>query len=280
MTIATWLLIAALTASLFRAHHRLVLVARASHELRGPLSAAQLGLHGLKGDPARLAAVELELRRAGRALEDLAAARVGRRARGGAERVDLAQLVRDHEPAWRTLAALHGAPVRVSPPIVVLPFAAGGGDTSAPLVVFADPLRIAQACANLVANAAEHGRGEIRVRVRAAAGHVAIEVADEGSGLPAPLAAMTAPARLRRGRRGHGLAIAAGIASHYGGRLSADGPRLTLELPAVGTAVRRTRRARLKRLVRLTPPGLLDRPGVSAPHVVETGAVADRSVAS
>lgn len=254
MTIATWLLIAALTASLFRAHHRLVLVARASHELRGPLSAAQLGLHGLGGEPARQAAVELELRRAGRALEDLAAARVGRRARGGLDRVDLAELVREHEPAWRTLAALHGAPLRVARPIVVLPFAAEGGDASAPLAVLADPLRLAQACANLVANAAEHGRGEIRVRVRATAAHVAIEVSDEGSGLPAPLAAMIAPARLRRGRRGHGLAIAASIASQHGGRLSADGPRMTLALPALGVRAPLTLRGRLRVKIGINAP--------------------------
>ena len=59
------------------------LVAEAAHELRAPLSAALLGLHGLVADAAgarRVAAVELELRRAGLALEDLDAAPRGRRA--------------------------------------------------------------------------------------------------------------------------------------------------------------------------------------------------------
>ena len=43
----------------------LSLVAQASHELRGPLQAALLGLHGIEapGAGARLAAIELELRR-------------------------------------------------------------------------------------------------------------------------------------------------------------------------------------------------------------------------
>ena len=106
----------------------------------------------------------------------------------------------------------------------------------APTTVFADPLRIAQACANLVGNAAEHGGGVVRVRVRATGDRVRIEVADDGPGLPASVSALTAAARARRGRRGHGLAIAAAIAEHHGGRLQAapsdGGARLMLDMPA------------------------------------------------
>ena len=86
MWIVSWLLVAALGAFLFRAHLRLVLVARASHELRGPLTAVHLGLHGLSGEPARLAAIDLELRRAGLALDDLTAARRGGRGEGAQRR--------------------------------------------------------------------------------------------------------------------------------------------------------------------------------------------------
>ena len=50
------------------------LVADAGHELRGPLCAARLGLHGI--DDA--AAIDLELRRAALALDDLVAAGRGR----------------------------------------------------------------------------------------------------------------------------------------------------------------------------------------------------------
>ena len=117
---------------------------------------------------------------------------------------------------WRALAEAHGATLRRR--------AAGHGHAhraSSPTAVFADPLRIAQACANLVGNAAEHGGGVVRVRVRAAGDVVRIEVADDGAGLPASVAALTASARARRGRRGHGLAIAAAIAEHHGGRLAA-----------------------------------------------------------
>ena len=68
-----------------------------------------------------------------------------------------------------------------------------------------------------------------------------IEVADDGSGLPASVSALTASARTRRGRRGHGLAIAAAIAEHHGGRLAAapsdGGARLMLEVPAAQVPV-------------------------------------------
>src|SRR4051794_41841102 len=74
------------------------LVARACHEIRGPLAAAHLALHasarpGAGAAPGRLAAIDVELRRAGRALDDLAAARSGRRGADRDEIVDVAELV-------------------------------------------------------------------------------------------------------------------------------------------------------------------------------------------
>ena len=76
---------------------RLALVAEAAHELRGPLCAARLGLHALEsaGEPVagRAAAVELELRRAGLALEDLQAAPRGRRTGERLEVLDAGALV-------------------------------------------------------------------------------------------------------------------------------------------------------------------------------------------
>jgi signal transduction histidine kinase len=221
VALCSWGLTLAFVVHALRAHLRLVLVARACHELRGPLFAVQLGLHGLAGDPARMSAIELELARAGRALDDLAAAPRGRRGESRSELVDLSALVTSYAPAWRALAEAYGARLRavpVSPP--------------AP-IVDADPLRIAQACANLVGNAAEHGEGEIRVRVLAVGGVARIEVADDGPGLPASVPALTAHARARRGPRGHGLAIAAAIARDHGGRLFATGARIVLELPTV-----------------------------------------------
>jgi signal transduction histidine kinase len=202
----------------------LALVAQASHELRGPLQAALLGLHGLSapGDGTRLAAIESELRRAARAVEDLSAAASGRRAPECAGEVELGALLADAAVVWGLLAAHRGVGLVVEPP-------------AAPLVVRADRLRIAQALANLVANAVEHGGGEVRVRAREVEGHARVEVPDGGSGLPAPLPVLVAAARGRRGRRGHGLALARVIARRHGGRLitapSPRGARLVLELP-------------------------------------------------
>jgi signal transduction histidine kinase len=225
--VAAALAAATLLAALLWRRRCLSLVAQASHELRGPLQAALLGLHGLEdpGDGARLAAIDLELRRAARAAEDLSAAASGRRAADATAEVELGALLADAGVAWELLAAHRGVGLAVEPP-------------AAPVVVRADKVRIAQALANLVANAAEHGGGVVRVRIRAAAGHARVEITDGGPGLPAPLSDLLAAARGRRGRRGHGLVLAAVIARRHGGRLvtapSARGARLVLELPLAG----------------------------------------------
>jgi signal transduction histidine kinase len=241
---------AALGALLVWRRHCLSLVAQASHELRGPLQAALLGLHGLgdPGDGTRLAAIDLELRRAARAVEDLSAAAGGRRAAESAADVELGELLEDAGSVWELLAAHRGVDLVVETP-------------ARPLVVRADRLRIAQALANLVANAVEHGGGEVRVRARAAAAGARIEVTDGGPGLPAPLAELVAAARGRRDRRGHGLALAAVIAERHGGRLvtapSPSGARLALEIPLAGAAAPAARRGELAGRRRLRRPLLV-----------------------
>jgi signal transduction histidine kinase len=201
------------------------LVADAGHELRGPLCAARLGLHALDDDE-RAAAVDAELRRAALALEDLVAAGSGRRAGARSELVDVGALLDDAAEAWRPLAAAFGAALLVEP-------------MRGRALVRADPVRLAQACGNLVANAVEHGAGPVRVRGRVVAGRVRVEVNDAGPGLPAPLSVLLS--RRRRGAaRGRGLAIAARIAESHGGRLApAPSPRgacLVLDLPSADAA--------------------------------------------
>jgi signal transduction histidine kinase len=199
-----------------RGRRRGVQVARAQHEVRGPLAVAQLALGGLERS-ARVEAIDLELRRAALALDDLARRGSGRRR----ERVDVGRLLADAAPAWRALATRHGSTLTVEP---------------ASARVAGDPLRIAQACANLVANAFEHGGGSVHVRVSTVGGHVRVEVYDDGPGLPAPVPALVAAARGRRSHRGHGLAIASAIARRHGGRVAsvprAAGAHVILELPA------------------------------------------------
>jgi len=222
------------TASLLEA------VARTSHELRGPLTAARLGLHAARrGGPIsleRLRGVELELGRATLALGDLAT--VGARSHGPGgepsfapsciERLDLGALLADSVEAWSAFAALRHAEVRLV------------GD-SAPVYVEGDRLRLAQAAGNLIANAIEHGGGVVSVACRGGHGTARVEVIDGGPGLSAPVRELTRRPRRGRGARGRGLAVAAAVAATHGGRLAAApserGARLVLELPRERAAV-------------------------------------------
>ena len=203
---------------------RLALVAEAAHELRAPLGAALLGLHGIVADAhgaRRMAAVELELRRAGLALADLDAAPHGRRAPELTEPLELRALLAEAVEGWRPLAGALGGELLFDP-------------VGLRLLVHADRLRVSQAVGNLVFNALEHGVGPVRIRAFATRTHVRIEVRDHGPGLPAPVATL-ASGGLHASRRGHGLAIAARVVRRHGGRLLtapvSSGACVVLELP-------------------------------------------------
>ena len=216
----------------YELRRRRELVARACHELRGPLTAVRLGLATMerrREAPAeRLAMLDLELRRAGLALDDFAAARSGRRLIDRTEPVEVAELFEQQYESWRVVAGAFHSRVLL-------------GELLPGTIVDGDRLRLAQAVSNLVANALEHGPGRIELTARAVGHrHVRIEVIDEGPGLPASVAELTRKARGGRGRRGRGLAIAAEIAERHGGRLVAApaprGARIGLELPSLRRA--------------------------------------------
>jgi signal transduction histidine kinase len=202
-------------------------VARASHELRGPITAVRLGLQlGVRtGEltPARLRAIDLELERAALALDDLAPARRRATATWCFGEFDGAELLADAVEASRADAAERGVELELT-------------WSDYPARVAGDRLRIAQAVRNLIANAIEHGAGTVEVRGRRDGAGVRVEVIDGGPGLPAPVADLVRRARGGRGTRGRGLAIASAIAHEHGGRLAAApterGARLVLELPA------------------------------------------------
>lgn len=240
MTIAV-LVVAAALGWLGLAHERrrrlgaAELVARAAHELRGPLAAAHLALQSLgrelPGGLARCAAIDVQLQRAALAVADLAAAPAGRRAPDVGEAVDVGQLLEEQVRAWRPMAGAYGCELLLAP--------------SAPgTYVHGDRLRLGQALGVVLANALEHGRGRIGLSARRLGDRVRIEVVDDGPGLPAPVADLAARPVAGRGRRGRGLAIASDIARRHGGRLasapSQRGARLALDLPALhrGAAAR------------------------------------------
>jgi signal transduction histidine kinase len=209
---------------------RMDLVARACHELRGPITAVRLGLElGRRPgalSPARLHALDLELGRASLALDDLSEIRAGRRPPSEHEPVELRSLLADSLEAWRSTADVHGVSLQLR----------WGGDQA---VVSGSRLRLAQAVGNLIANAIEHGGAVVEVRVAVGepgpAAMIRVEFVDDGPGLPAPVAELARRGRRSRGSRGHGLAIAIGVAAAHGGRLGAapsdHGARIVLELP-------------------------------------------------
>ena len=142
----------------FELRRRRELVARACHELRGPLTAAHLALHAgvRRGDapPARLAAIDRELARAAVALEDLAAARQGRRVPDRDEPVDVGDLLAHQAITWRMVDGVFGCRLELAEP-------------RSSAMVRGDRVRLAQAVGNLVANALEHGDGRVRLLARA-----------------------------------------------------------------------------------------------------------------
>ncbi|MFL5958396.1 MAG: hypothetical protein ACJ756_13190, partial [Solirubrobacterales bacterium] len=98
-----WLVAGCLSLVVVRLRVRLELVARAEHELRGPLTAFSLALDAARGTPAgrRLAVVlDAELARARAGLADLAAARSGRRAAPVPSPVRVDRLLRSSAAAW------------------------------------------------------------------------------------------------------------------------------------------------------------------------------------
>lgn len=226
---------------------RLELVARAEHELRGPLAALALAAEHVRrggSGPEVAGLIEAQLDRSRAGLGDLSRARRRRRAPDGdRSRVALEGFVRHATAGWRSVAASAGRDVR-------LDWRAGGVE------IHADRGRLAQALGNLLSNAIEHGQGEIAVSGRRVGERVRIEIANgagpdasaragrmpgRGPRPTAPLAARDlSPANHARrpalGRdRGRGLHIAGSAVEAVGGELTVDagrgGTTAVVELP-------------------------------------------------
>jgi two-component system sensor histidine kinase MtrB len=178
-------------------------VARAEHELRGATTALRMVCQAVRRDPAARGhadVIEAQLDRLRAGLADLQAAQGGERAARGAEAsgaetepVELPALARAAAAPWSGSAFEWEGP---------------------PLTAELDRRRFAKALGNVLANAAEHGQGDIRVTGRAHNGGVRLEVRN----------------------RGRGLTIASEAAEELGGSLSfemvGDTAVATLDLPA------------------------------------------------
>jgi len=214
--LAGWALSAALLLTVLRLRSRLELVARAGHELRGPATAMALAVASLArapGGPRRARPFETQLDRLRAGLDDLEAARAGRRAEARPVAIPLDRLLRGTAAGWRPAARAEGRGLRVRSEL---------GEAA----VRADRGRLAQALGNLLSNAVEHGSGTVELLGRRADGHVVLEVRDCGPG----------PGSSGSGR-GRGLGIAAGAIEEAGGRLTLErregGTVAALELPAM-----------------------------------------------
>lgn len=171
-------------------------VARAEHELRGAATALALVCEALRRDPAAChhgAAIEAQLDRLRAGLADLDAARSDGRTARGYDEVELSALTAAAARPWgEAQVEWEGGPV----------------------VARLDRGRFAQALGNVLANAAEHGVGPVRVIGRPHDGGFRVEVRN----------------------RGRGLDIAKRAAEELGGELSfeidGDSAVATLDLPA------------------------------------------------
>ena len=221
LCIGGWAVSLVLCGAVLQLRRRLDLVARASHELRGPATAIGLAAAALRREPGglqRALPFETQLERMQAGLADLELARSGRRAQPRAVTVPLERLLHGIAAGWRPVIAANGRGVRVRSQL---------GTTA----VRADRGRLAQALGNLLANAAEHGSGEVELRGRRSGDRVVLEVRDEGRVGPRRRGLGSGPGR------GLGLGIATAAVEEAGGRLTVQRRRETtvaaLELPAV-----------------------------------------------
>jgi signal transduction histidine kinase len=207
-------------------------VADASHELRSPLATIATGLELLaRGDADRdtVTALRGETARLGRLVDALLL--LARADESGLqprfEDVDLDEVAEAERlrPAGRIVPRIEAAHVRVV------------GDRG----------QLAQVVRNLVDNACRHARSTVVVSVRPSAGYAALDVADDGPGVPPDQRARVFErfvrlddARARAdGGAGLGLAIVAEVVAAHGGTVDVVGSplggalfRVRLPLPA------------------------------------------------
>jgi len=192
--------------------------ANASHQLRTPLAGLRLELEAMQlaGETrSELVTALAEVDRLETTIDTLLA--VARDAPRATAVTDLAALADAAEARWRGRLAADGRPLRT----VV--------DATQPLAGAAEEV-LCEALDVLVANARRHGAGAVTLTVREVGGGLALDVADEGPGLPDDPDAVFA----RRAGAGHGigLALARSLVHAEGGRLTVThpGPRPVLTI--------------------------------------------------
>jgi signal transduction histidine kinase len=234
----------ALIALVALARRRRGALARELHELRGALTAARLAIDLMPvlnlDEPAVRQAASDELERSYSSLHDfeqllharlvapslsraqLAEAAASRRARR--TRIDARAELERLALIWNEAARRSGRDFR---------FEWSGPEGG--VLANGPQRRFVEVVANLLANAIRHGEGSIEMVARVRSDSLRVEVSDEGSGLPGPLAGITR--RASTGIHGHGLSIARESARSLGGNLlsapSSGGAKLVFTVPAI-----------------------------------------------
>lgn len=214
-----WLTAAGAAAWALALRHRLRLVGLAEHELRGPVAALALASDALRrrtGTRTTGLLVEGQVERLRIAVADLTAARAGARAAGAPVALRVEEAGRAVAAGFAALAREGGRRLR-------------GDWGAAAAAVRIDRGRFAQALGNVLANAVEHGGGDIAVETARGDGAVRVEVRDEGR--------LAGSRAARRRGRGNGLVIARRAVEEAGGSLTVatgdEGTTVTIELPLV-----------------------------------------------
>jgi signal transduction histidine kinase len=180
------------------------------HELRRPLQAMVLAAK--PGEASRPDPLELALA----ALRDLDRAVNGERLESRRRPIEARMLALAAAERWRVRVAAAGRRISVR-------------WRCADELADVDPVRVAQALDNLIANALEHGAGEITIEGARRDDGVELAVRDRGT---RPLRRLREP---REPGRGHGLRITTSLARANRGRLrvqtSGNGTIAALELP-------------------------------------------------
>jgi len=217
-------------------------LATLAHELRNPLTPIRNGLQilrmtGVQGSAQErvLDTLDRQIQHIVRLVDDLL--EISRLSRGKLEirkeRVELVSVVETALETTRPLIDAAGHELTVSLP-------------SDPIVLEADPVRLAQVLSNLLNNAAkytEHG-GRIWLNAEKLENEVLIRVRDTGIGIPGPILPrifdifrQTDSSRSRQNGLGIGLTVVKGLIEMHGGRVQAysagigRGSEFTVRLP-------------------------------------------------
>ncbi len=217
-----------------RAGRRRERLNRALHELRRPLQALTLAVPA-KAVPAKDGERWGQLDLAIAALAELDRELNGGRTAHRSRIIDARGIVADAVERWRPAAACAGRRLE-------LRWRADGSR------VDCDPVAIARALDNLIANAIQHGGGSIGVEATSRGGHLRLFVVDGVRVADIPSAISVGPRAPRLGgsafrwrsdpRHGHGLRSVAEVAAEHGGRFAAcrhgTGACAVIELPLAG----------------------------------------------